>query len=76
MGEHGHATTGGASADDTVPPHHWMRYIDPDTGEANHWCIYGDTEHHPEPCKDADARTGDHADDPPNAAETWRVLEP
>lgn len=44
--------------------HRWMRYADPETEEANHWCIDGDTGHHAEPCVDAEKRAGDHAGDP------------
>lgn len=45
--------------------HRWMRYVDPVTHDGNHWCIDGDTTHHPEPCADevADPRAGDHAND-------------
>lgn len=65
------AEHGQISNDDTVAPHRWMRHADPETGEANHWCIDGDTGHHPEPCEDAAYRTGEHAGDPENAAESW-----
>jgi hypothetical protein len=42
-----------------------MRYVDPVTHDGNHWCIDGDSTHHPEPCADevADPRAGDHAND-------------
>jgi hypothetical protein len=62
MTEHGQET-----GDDTVAAHRWMRHVDPETGEANHWCIDGDTEHHAEPCPDAQERLGDHAGDPADA---------
>lgn len=64
--EHGQETQ-----DDTITPHRWMRYVDPETGKANHWCIDGDTAHHPEPCEDAANRTGDHESDLAGAAEAW-----
>jgi hypothetical protein len=53
--------------------HRWMRYIDPVSHDGNHWCIDGDTDHHPEPCADADAHTGDHTNDV-TGLETWPVL--
>lgn len=55
--------------------HRWMRYIDPVTHDGNHWCIDGDSTpaHHPEPCADADAHTGDHELDVTDQ-ETWPVL--
>lgn len=40
--------------------HRWLRYQDEATGKWNHWCIDGDTGHHPEPCPDAESGTGDH----------------
>lgn len=43
--------------------HRWLRHQDPETGARNHWCIDGDTEHHGEPCADADHRAGEHAND-------------
>jgi hypothetical protein len=67
MTEHGQET-----GDDTVTAHRWMRHVDPDTGEANHWCIDGDTGHHAEPCADAEKRTGDHLSDP--AEVVWLEL--
>lgn len=53
--------------------HRWMRYIDPVTHDGNHWCIDGDTTHHPEPCADVEAHTGDHVNDA-GGQETWPVL--
>lgn len=62
--------------DDTVAPHRWTRYTDPDTGETNHWCVDGcPNEHHPEPCADAATGAGDHADDV-DPIEEWPVFEP
>lgn len=61
--------------DDTIAPHRWIRHIDPETGEANHWCVDGDTEHHDEPCADAEAHAGDHADDV-STVDDWPLYEP
>lgn len=56
--EHGQLKT-----DDTIAAHRWVRFRDEETGAVNHWCADGDTSHHDEPCTDAEARIGDHADD-------------
>ena len=53
--------------------HRWMRYVPAGGGTANHWCIDGDTIHHPEPCADADAKTGEHANDVTDQGD-WPVL--
>jgi hypothetical protein len=49
--------------DEHATHHRWTRFTDTATRKTNHWCIDGDTGHHDEPCKDAEARTGDHATD-------------
>lgn len=52
--------------------HRWIRW-NPGGDDANHWCIDGDTEHHPEPCADAEAHAGDHADDT-STVDDWEVF--
>jgi hypothetical protein len=54
--------------------HRWLRYQDEATKAWNHWCIDGDTQHHDEPCADADHRAGDHANDASSIAD-WDVFQ-
>lgn len=51
--------------------HRWMRW-DPTGGDANHWCVDGDTPHHLEPCADVEPKTGDHVNDV-TPIEDWPV---
>lgn len=55
--------------------HRWMRHTDLDTGESNHWCVDGDTVHHPEPCQDAADRAGAHANDRAGQ-DAWPASDP
>lgn len=61
--------------DDTVAPHRWIRATDSKSEDSQHWCIDGDTDHHDEPCTDAEAHRGDHADDV-STVDDWPVYEP